>query len=547
MSASLTKVRIGLFPASELNSRHRLFAALEAAYPVSFDGREAGAWEGLDGLLIVGTEVPPAVPPSLPVLHALGEERRGDSMRTLTLIDDAELARPLRGARLTDGWSPTPDSKVWQGHLPIATAKAIPVWAAVDDGTNKELVCATPAELAPGEALRERLVPGRCLALLALAHFLQAVSRDPRVHMPPLQAAFVLDDPNLHWPSYGHVNYEQISRHALAHNYHVVVAMVPLDGWLAHPRVVRIFKERSAQLSICIHGNDHDGPELGRVTSESKGAALAWHALQRARAFERRTGIPVDKVMVPPHEKLSRSAARGLFVAGYEAASVSRPYPWIAAGDNQSPLIAPPERGALAGWTSPEIVTGGLPLLLRAGFNAPREDLVLRAFLGQPLILYGHHDLLAHGLEVLSEAAATINALGDVRWGALAEVARAGVQTRLLDQRFDVTMLTRHTTLTVPASVRELRLDARALSPIAGTHLRALVGEHRQPILLTATEIARLNVDGGETVELTLAPTTQMKAVSLPRMRLSPLLRRIVTEGRDRVRALRPADHAPSH
>jgi hypothetical protein len=483
MDESLTsrRARVGLFPAAEQGSRRRLLTALEAAYPVSFEGREAGEWEGLDGLLIFGTEAPPGVPPSLPVLHALGEERRQDSIATLTFFaaDDASLARPLRGAKLTDGWSPTLDHAMWHGHRPIATAKqALPVWAAAGDGTARELVCAAPAELASGEALRERLTPGRCLALLALAHFLVAVTRDPHAMYTaaPLQAAFVLDDPNLHWPSYGHVNYEEISRHALAHNYHVAVAMVPLDGWLAHPRAVRIFKERSAQLSICVHGNDHDGAELGRVSSEAEGMVLARQALRRARAFERRTGITVDKVMVPPHEKLSYAAARGLLLAGYEAVNVSRPYPWIAVASGQSPLIAPPERGALASWTSAEIVAGGLPLLLRAGFNAPREDLVLRAFLGQPLILYGHHDLLAEGPEILSEAASAINALGDdVRWGSLTGMARSA------------------------------------------------------------------EAENGQDVE----PILDLDALPAPRPRLRPMLRRIATEGRDRMQSLKPARDAP--
>jgi hypothetical protein len=467
MSERPTRARIGLFPAGEQSSRQRLFAALEDAYPVSFEGREAGAWEGLDALVSIGAEAPPAVPASLPVLRALGKERRHDSIRTLTLANDATLARPLRGAKLTDGWAPALDGAVWQGHRPIATVDAMPMWAAAGDGTHSELVCAVPAELAPQEALRERLAPGRCLALLALAHFLRGISHGPHAPTPSLQAAFVLDDPNLHWPSYGYVDYQEISRHALAHDYHVIVAMVPLDGWLAHPSAVRIFAEHSDRLSICVHGNDHDGPELGRVTSEREGVALARHALKRARAFERRTGIPMDRVMVPPHEQLSMSAAQGLLAAGFQAVCVSRPYPWIAVEPDRSPLVAPPERAAMAGWESPEIVLGGLPLLLRAGFNVPREELVLRAFLGQPLILYGHHDLLEHGPEVFSQAAQTINALGEVSWG-----------------------------------------------PLSG--------------MVCAGEIA-----GAQMAEPTL------DALRAPRLRLSPLLRRIATEGRDRTHALR--------
>src|SRR5262249_48984385 len=85
--------------------------------------------------------------------------------------------------------------------------------------------------------------------------------------------------------------------------------------------------------------------------------------------------------------------------------------------------------GPTAAWRTVDVVAGGLPLLLRSSFEHPREDLVLRAFLRQPLILYGHHDTFADGLDVLAEAAADVNRLGDVRWqslGAIASTAPAG-------------------------------------------------------------------------------------------------------------------------
>ncbi|MGA7706080.1 MAG: hypothetical protein WB998_14445, partial [Solirubrobacteraceae bacterium] len=86
----------------------------------------------------------------------------------------------------------------------------------------------------------------------------------------------------------------------------------------------------------------------------------------------------------------------------------------------------PPERGALVGWSSHETLVGALPTLPRTGFNAPREDLALRAFLGQPLIVYAHQDLLRNGLDVLTDAVADIEALGNVRWASLASIARNG-------------------------------------------------------------------------------------------------------------------------
>jgi hypothetical protein len=460
------RARIGIFPASESSARRQLLAALEEAYPVSFEGRgdvscETSAsvrpptdgphdvhggirveankggeradrrWTGLDGLLIIGPEAPFNLPGGLHCLHALGEEQpRESTCAEVALAAHNTLARPLRGARLTDRrCGPLPVDVLAAGQLALATVDGAPAWVAGGPNRAHELLAAAPAELAVGESLRERLAPGRCLALLALVHFIQSVSTEPPSWAAPPRAAFVLDDPNLHWPTYGHLRYEQLALHAREHGYHMAIAMAPLDGWFAHPGLVRLFREHPEQLSLCIHGNDHLGPELGRIGSGAQGLALAQQALARAGAFQRRTGVPFERVMVPPHEQLSEPAARGLRAGGFAAVCVSRPYPWIAP---RSPLPAaalgagPPERGALAGWSGRELVAGGLPLLLRAGFDAPREDLVLRAFLGQPLILYGHHDLLADGLDVLAEATAAIDALGAVRWGSLAAIARAG-------------------------------------------------------------------------------------------------------------------------
>jgi hypothetical protein len=530
-------LRIGVHPARERAARKRLLGALERAHAVRFEGREAGDWTDLDGLLSFGAE-PHELPATLPSLCALGEERRIGSAAKLVLRAGPELERPLRGAALTDDWSDAlAGEPLGSEDLVLAKREGRPLWAARAGSMARTIVAGAPAELAPGEALRERLAPGRCLALLALVHFLRSLAPDGRRPPATLRAAFVIDDPNLHWTSYGHIGYVALQRHAQAHGYHVSVAMVPLDGWRAEPRTARLFASHPGQLSICVHGNDHRGPELGMVRSPADGAALAAQALARAREFERRTGVAVDKVMVPPHEALSEPAARGLLASGFEGVCASRPYPWIDEGQARSPLAAPPERGALAAWSSREIVAGGLPMLLRAGFNAPREDLVLRAFLGQPLILYGHHDLLADGPDVLSDAAATIDALGDVRWGSLADVARAGVEARLAaGTTLEVNLLARRARFRVPAAARKLHLDAAALQPAAGAQLR-VSRDGRALVVSLAADSSVLELAGGETVETTLLPEAELVQRRVAKGQLGPLLRRALSEARDRTSA----------
>jgi hypothetical protein len=435
-SVRVEPVRIGIFPPAARAARLRLLGALEDAYPVRFEGDEDGDWGRFDAVVGIGAQGTAVLPPhGVPCLWAIAEEHELEGKAaSLALTDAPLLARALWGARLSERFSrPLPEATPVGAHRVLATVGGLPAWVVEcegegHDGRGVELVAVAPAELEPGESLRERLAPGRSLALLALVNFIQGLAPEQRTPAP-LTAAFVLDDPNLHWPSYGHLRYEQLARHACEHGYHMVIAMAPLDGRFAHPRAVRIFKENPAQLSLCVHGNDHLGPELGRVATDRDGLVLARHALARAAAFERRTGIPFERVMVPPHEQLSEPAARGLLAGGFDAVCVSRSYPWITPSRPGAPAAlgaGPSERGALVGWPSREIVAGGLPLILRTGFNAPREDLVLRAFLGQPLIVYGHHDVLEHGLDVLAEVASAVNALGDVRWGSLAQIAGGG-------------------------------------------------------------------------------------------------------------------------
>jgi hypothetical protein len=407
--------RVGVVPPTAFHARRRLLGALSQALGVRFEARPPGSVAGLDAVIRIGMRLPP---PRLPCLDALADEREPDATAArVRLAAGAGLDSRLAGAVVIDGPAavaqplrPGPDAVI------RATRGPEPLWVRCD---GHEEVAVAPLELGVGEALRSRMMSGRCLALLALVHFLREVRADQRP-TPPLRAAFVIDDPNLHWPSYGHVHFGALACDAQRHGYHVAMATVPLDGWFTHPRVRRLFHDHPAQLSLLIHGRLHYGPELGQLDDVGEATRCAQDALRRVAALERRTGLTLRRVMVPPHERLSPAAAAGLLAAGFEAVTMSRPHPWLG-GDW---LSAPPGAGPLVGWQTTDRIAGGLPVLLRNAFSHPRDDLVLRAFLDQPLILYGHQDDLAGGLDVLRDAAAQINALGAVRWGSPADLVR---------------------------------------------------------------------------------------------------------------------------
>ncbi len=528
---ALQPLRVAVVPARELRERSRLLAALEAAEPVRFEA--AGAWDGVDAVIAFGPEGAAALgdaPAGLPALLAVGDEAAAGAPRPVELA--AALPLPLHGARLSDCHAAPLDDGA--AGAVLAFVDGAPAWVAAAD---RHVVACAPAELEPEEALRERLAPGRCLALLAVVHFLRSLAGDLRWSPPPLRAAFVVDDPNLHWPSYGHLHYRELLAHAREHRYHLAVAMVPLDGWLAHRGTARLFRDGTAQLSVCVHGNDHDGPELGRPRDNAEAIALAAQALTRMAAFERRTGVAVSRVMVPPHERVSEPAARALVTCGYEAICTTRPYPWVTTREDLPWLTRPADAGPLAAWGSVDVVAGGLPLLLRSSLEHSREDLVLRAFLGQPLILYGHHDAFAGGLDVLAEAAADINRLGDVHWQSLAAIVRAGAETRRAGSSLEVRLMSRRARLDVPGGARELSVDLAALAP-EGARVRLYNGG--PPTEIAAGSPAALHGDGPRRVELELVAANDSDAIGSRRPRLRPLARRLASEARDRGLALLP-------
>jgi hypothetical protein len=526
---------VGVTPAEQLQRRPLLFAALEAALPVRFEGRAPGELRGLDALLAMGSNGDPPTPPSLPSLSlAIAEALvEGEPVQS-TLADTAELDRRLRRASLPDsrlGAVLGKATKVAAGRnaTVLATSSGTPTWIREGEAERALLI---PAELGPREALRERLCDKRSAALLPLLHFLRDRTKEIRWQPPAARASLLFDDPNLHWPSYGFVKLAELGEHARSHGYHVALATVPLDAWFAHPAALRALKASAGAISLLVHGNDHDGAELGRQSSEPEAIALAAQALRRVEAFGRRTGVPVDRVMVPPHEACSRETARALRRCGFEAISMTRPCPWLE-WEPHSWLARPEPVDPLVAW-HPASFVEGLPLLLRHPLTERSSaELALRAFLDQPLILYAHHDDLLGGPEALLEAVDDVNRLAPTSWCSLSEIAATSFETRMRGRRFAVRLLTRKARIDVPSGATELTIQTPACGPDPKQQLLRIDGE--------AADLGEpVAVEPGSSVEVTLSPDDAVDLNSVPSRRRRPLAvaRRLASEGRDRLQPL---------
>ncbi len=524
----MTRKLIGVFPASAANERARLFRALEAIFPVRFEGREPGQRTGLDAAMVLpGAVDPSGERPDVPTLIAFDDEdAHAQTRKRVDLSETASLDTRLRGHRVTEhtlGRLPQIPSE--RGVEVLASCEGVPVFAyRPGRRAPTHLVSVAPRELTAMECLRDRLREGRFLALLAWVHFLREVAGASLWRPPPLRAAFIFDDPNLHSTSYGYLNFPELARHAAAHDYHLAFAMVPLDAWFAHPVSARLFRENTHRLSLLIHGNNHVKRELAEPLSEPDRRALLAQALRRVADFERRTAISVSRVMTPPHGACSREMMETMLLAGLEAICISRSFPWLSR--------VPPGR-PLTGWEIGD-VAGGFPVLLRYGLSKPRAELVFRAFLDQPLLLYGHHQDLASGPELLEEAAAMINGFGGVTWTSLSAIAKSNFAVRRTDETFAVRLFTRRAQVEVPEGIRYLVLEASG-DPERAARARVLCRDPSGTVSATLSE--RLPVSSPGTVEISLVSSESfdLSEVANPSWQAWPILRKTAMEARDRL------------
>jgi glycosyltransferase involved in cell wall biosynthesis len=390
----MTQPVVRVAPRRAYEERRRLFDTLSQACGVSF----APSDEPTDAALVLR-----AGPRSLTC--AAPEERQ--LQPGIWQVGDRVELGPLAGATLADSWcgglvvGADPDAAT------LARSGALPAW--VRPGPLACLAAAAPAELGPDERLVARFAPGRFAALLPILAFLREVTA---YEAPPLRAAFVIDDPNLRRPSYGYVDFAAVAAAAASSGLHVVFGLIPRDASKADPRVVDLFRRHPEQLSLTVHGNDHVHRELGRTEPGPVIARRVARAVSRIESFERRTALPVTRVMVPPHSACSIGALGVLRRHGFAAITLSTP-----------PVDAPPD--ALAGWLACDTRWGGVPILPRVHISSSPDELPLRAYLGHALILYGHHADLRDELERVRELGAAVGRLGRPAWGRLDGMAPA--------------------------------------------------------------------------------------------------------------------------
>jgi hypothetical protein len=533
---------VGVHPASELRARSRLFSALAQAFPVRFEPVEPGV-AAPDAVVAFGEGPPGDLADGGPAKRFLATAASGRARRCTVRFGAAPaLDGRLRGRSLVETGVAEPSVSPRGRDVVLAAIDDAPVWLrrSGPNGVTDVVGCA-PEELADGEPLRDRLEGGRFLGLLPLVHFLREICSDSMWQTQPPRVSFVVDDPNLHWPSYGYLRYPELVRHARAHLYHVAMAMVPADGWYADARSVRLFRENGDVLSLCVHGNDHRRHELGRPETRDEAQRVVAQAVRRIAAFRRRTGLAVSPVMVPPHESCSAESMGVMLELGFEAATFTRPYPWMPFGPSDSPYSTPVPGHVLSGWAPAELMPDGFPVLVRREFTA-HDDIVLRSFLDQPVVLYGHVSDFAEGLDALEAAAAVVNSLPGTRWGSLVELAAGNFEHRRRGDVLEIRPFARRIRVSVDPGVTQIRL--RPPPRVDGFGYGVVVASHGDdgPPPAVAGDLVLLRADREGTTTVTIewrrAREVAPETVRRPGLGGRALARRLLTEGRDRATPL---------
>jgi hypothetical protein len=148
--------------------------------------------------------------------------------------------------------------------------------------------------------------------------------------------------------------------------------------------------------------------------------------------------------------------------------------------------------------------------------------------------LRGHHQDIKAGIEVLDGFARIINGLGDVVWGSMSDISRGNYFSRIAGDTLHVKPFGIKLSVKVPEGVTGLVIDA----PAPGWDAWRVVKSGNTTFETNAGE--RTKVDGAGEREVTIergilpAPAGE-SANPLPAM---AIVRRLLTEGRDRVSAV---------
>jgi hypothetical protein len=208
--------------------------------------------------------------------------------------------------------------------------------------------------------------------------------------------------------------------------------------------VVALFRDHADRYSICIHGDNHDHQEFGPFGSKPLAGQVIdmKQGLARMAAFQQRTDLPYDPVMVFPHKMSPQGTLASLKKYNYWATINADNVPSDAAAPADPSFALRPATLAFADFPSVRRYSAEHPI--------PEWLLAMDAFLGNPMLFYCHQAFFADGIGTFNPLADEVNRLQpDTQWRSAGYIAQHLYLEKLRDDgNYDVQLLSATVTLT---------------------------------------------------------------------------------------------------
>jgi hypothetical protein len=179
-------------------------------------------------------------------------------------------------------------------------------------------------------------------------------------------------------------------------------------------------------------------------------------------------------------------------------------------------------------------VVAGRPVIPPVGQSkSSRTEVLIAAALHQPIVPFTHHAAVAEGYQLLDETAAFVNALGDVRWTDLGAISRSLYAQRRHGETLSVKMYSKQIAVAVPEGTTRLEVNRPWLPGQGREELswRPIAGDRSWRTVVDQTDI---DIADGATVEIASGGIEGAIHGNAARPRLKPVVRRLLTEARDR-------------
>jgi hypothetical protein len=529
---SLERKRIAVIPESNWHAGARLLDSLAELYPVDFVPESAGSFDRIDAVVFFSQgriRAEQAFERGVSSFVFGGSSTRiGLQANASVSFSNHPVLHPaFRNARVRLGRvTEAAELNAVDGDITLASHDSLRLWLVrSNDKAVLHTVAIGPPELRGDELLWVYLQPQNWLALLPLLHFLRQVTAG--VDWSPLRqhGCFIFDDPNLHSRRYGYLDFVDLAREANTHNYHAALATVPLDASYAAPKAVELFHKCTKRLSLLIHGNDHVKNELARDYTEGEAQGILAQALTRIVSLEQRTQLKVSRVIAAPHGGCSESMMAQMLRLPLEGACVS-----------VAPTVRcnPSKKWPLGFGLSPVcFMAGGFPVIRRFHLRYGLLPLRFAAFLGQPILPYGHHQDCAEGLGKLAEIADTVNAWTNTTWTDLESILVDRCRTRREGDLLHVQMGGRRARVTVPEGICQVAVHAYGATGADCKLTAASAKNHLQTWALDAPH--RVAPSTPLTLRISSCHLIDPAIIDRPGYRVWPPVRRVLAIGRDRL------------